>query len=254
MNRRLLILPLALFTLLSGADLFLTWRLLARGLPSVCEYNPVAAWVLGWFGWSGLTVFKAMAAGVVVAAALAIAARRPRAACGVLAFGCITLAAVVFYGAGFADIHRVLGNSALDEDAVQAARGLQLEDGIGETNRRGELKRQLTDGMVAGRLDFREAVDRLVASEFGDSAFRLMRQRRLYSLDSDRDCCATNLLVYALGSVQDDPARWRRWAPVWLSDYQSHFRVSTPPPWEWQNVKNWPPLTAPRHLLIGRSL
>ena len=54
-----------LFIALSGADLFLTWRLLSSRGSAVYESNPVAAWFLGRFGWMGLTAFKAVAVLVV---------------------------------------------------------------------------------------------------------------------------------------------------------------------------------------------
>src|SRR5205823_1764857 len=157
---RLLVPPLALFALLSGADLFLTWRLLGQGLPSIAEGNPVAAWVLGQFGWAGLSAFKAAAVVSVGAAAVVIATRRPRLAVALLSFGCVALASVVWYSARFRDVHHALGDGTLEAEVAQLSRRSRLENEVTETARLTEFKRRLADEVVAGRLGFRAAVDR----------------------------------------------------------------------------------------------
>lgn len=86
-----------LFCVLSGLDLFLTWRLLGQGPSRVYESNPLAAWCLGRFGWTGLAAYKLAAVLMVLGATAVLCRRRPRAGARVLTFGCSVLSAVVLY-------------------------------------------------------------------------------------------------------------------------------------------------------------
>jgi hypothetical protein len=88
---------LALFALLSLADLALTRYLLeTRGL-AVSESNPLAAWWLERFGWLGLTGFKLAMMALAAGLGLMVYRRRPVAGHRVLGFGCAAVAAVVLY-------------------------------------------------------------------------------------------------------------------------------------------------------------
>src|SRR5205814_1206030 len=100
-----------------------------------------------------------------------IAARRPRLGCGVLSFGCVVLAAVVGYGAWFEVLHHDLRREAVD-DVTRAAVSGWLDSRIDEAQRLTEFKQELAAEMLAGRLSFPQAVERLAASEFARLAPR----------------------------------------------------------------------------------
>jgi hypothetical protein len=87
---------LILFGLLSLADLVLTCWLLGQPSGQFYEANPVARWWLR-FGPAGLAGYKATMVLLVAGLSTLIARQRPRAAGGVLAFGCSSTAAVVVY-------------------------------------------------------------------------------------------------------------------------------------------------------------
>ena len=126
------------------------------------------------------------------------------------------LTAVVSYSACFAGVQRAIGNGAVDAEAAAVARRDQLQSAQDEIRGWWKLKKSLTDEMAAGRLSFRAAVEGLAASEYAQSDAVIGRLRDVYRLDSARDCCATNLLLYALDSLRHDPAKSRRWMPAWV--------------------------------------
>ena len=66
------------FALLSLADLYLTWLLIARGNGSALENNPVAAWWLAAYGWTGLTGFKLGMVALIAGLAIGVALSRQR--------------------------------------------------------------------------------------------------------------------------------------------------------------------------------
>jgi len=88
---------LALYVLLSGLDLFLTYKLFKVGGGHVYESNPIAdAWLKS-YGWFGMTLFKLMSMAVVGGVAIYISVQRPRMGSGLLTFACISVAGVVLY-------------------------------------------------------------------------------------------------------------------------------------------------------------
>lgn len=90
---------LALYALLSAADLALTASLLRVNVEAY-ESNPVAAACLDRYGWQGLTLFKAGAVVVVVGAVGLLVRRQPVAAGAVVTFGCLVLLSVTTYSHG----------------------------------------------------------------------------------------------------------------------------------------------------------
>ena len=86
-----------LFVLLSLADLSMTWALIGDGLGSVYESNPVAAWCLQGYGWSGMAVFKAVMVLASGGLSEVVSRYRPRTGGRVLVLGCIVTASVVLY-------------------------------------------------------------------------------------------------------------------------------------------------------------
>jgi Domain of unknown function (DUF5658) len=88
---------LALYVVLSGLDLFLTYKLFKVGGGHVYESNPIAdAWLKS-YGWFGMTLFKLMSMLVVGGVAVYISVHRPRMGSGLLTFACISVAGVVLY-------------------------------------------------------------------------------------------------------------------------------------------------------------
>jgi hypothetical protein len=88
---------LALFVLLSVADLALTWWLISGTGGEVYESNPVADFLLRAYGWLGLGVFKFAVVMLVSTLVLVISRSRPRAGGRILLFACSMLACVVLY-------------------------------------------------------------------------------------------------------------------------------------------------------------
>lgn len=152
------------FALLSVADLTLTWLLLRLPDSAAYEANPVANWWLIRFGWAGLAAFKAVTVLVVFAAVAAVFRSRPRAAAGLLWFGCAVVATVVLYSASL--FPSVFGR--LSE--AEAIRQAQLIDQVvEETNRtRPEYDRLMADlsaALIAGNCSLAEAVERVAATD-----------------------------------------------------------------------------------------
>lgn len=227
MRARCLVPQLSLFSLLSAADLLLTRRLLTIGLSSVYESNPLAAWFLASFGWPGLIVFKAGTALLTGGSAVAISSRRPRAGCGVLAFGSTVLGGVVLYSSALLAVARELGD---DVRAGQAAATdeARVEQDWAKAAAYKILQSELTDDVRAGRCTITDAVGRLQATERAQDARWLAFLRHLYELESDRDCVATDFTLFALQRVRGDQVRSRQW----LAEYRAQFQAPAVPPWE----------------------
>lgn len=85
-----------LFSFLSCADLYCTWRLI-EGSGHFYESNPVADAWLASYGWRGLAFFKFAAAILVVATSIFISLQKPRVGGRILAFACAALVIVVLY-------------------------------------------------------------------------------------------------------------------------------------------------------------
>jgi hypothetical protein len=233
------LLPWLLFPVLSGADLFLTWRLLGQGRSAVYESNPVAAWCLGHFGWAGLVWFKLGAVVVVLGACLALSRRRPRAGAGVLSFGCIVLAAVVMYSSYLAGPAHALDDAVRAEEVIGLANMQHLEQEFNWVRRQQTVKRQLAEEIIAGRCGLPEAVERFLAQAQASGPGWLRRLGRAYALDSARDSVAANLLRYLLRQRRGDPATWERRSREWIATYRARYHMASPPPWQDVN-RPWP--------------
>lgn len=107
---------LALFNLLSGADLLLTWRLIRRGQGLVYECNPIASAWLSSFGWAGLVAFKLAMVATIGFLAILISVRHPKASGRILVFGCLITAAVVLYSCYLTHLIGVELADVWDED------------------------------------------------------------------------------------------------------------------------------------------
>jgi len=92
----------ALYTVLSVADLSLTFFLLTHGKGIIYESNPVASAWLASFGWFGLVTYKALTMALLASIIVFISAHENRLAGRLLVFACLALAAVVGYSANIA--------------------------------------------------------------------------------------------------------------------------------------------------------
>jgi hypothetical protein len=88
---------LALFALLSVADLLLTWVLLRHTDGMVYESNPIANALLTQYGWAGMVIFKFTDVLLVASIALLLCYFQPRAARRVLSMACGIVGSVTLY-------------------------------------------------------------------------------------------------------------------------------------------------------------
>jgi hypothetical protein len=98
---------LLVFSILSLADLTLTWVLIEYSGGRVRESNPVADAWLAVFGWHGLVWFKAITMLVVGMVVLVLLRHRPRTGFVLVSFACLAVGAVVLYS--YQMLNRVLG-------------------------------------------------------------------------------------------------------------------------------------------------
>jgi hypothetical protein len=156
-----------LFSLLSLADLGLTWFLIGQGGGQVYESNPLAGWCLVRHGWVGLACFKVAVVLVVFALAAVISRFRPRAGGQVLGLGCAVLALVVLYSTALCQGAAWLPTGG---QAVVGEENSLLEDGRrtwAQLQRKDALLKDLRQGLLAGHCTLSEAVRRLAGSELG---------------------------------------------------------------------------------------
>jgi hypothetical protein len=151
-----------LFLVLSAADMLLTLWLLSSKAGRVYESNPVANWWLEAFGWAGLAGFKAATMLLAGAAVAVLARRRPRAARGVLTFGCAALALVVGYSSALAAFVQPTPEdrretAALEEGEVLKERARDLHNHL-------VMQSRLCKQVLAGECTLDEAVARLEQS------------------------------------------------------------------------------------------
>jgi hypothetical protein len=162
----------ALFVLLSLADLALTCWLLARSGGQLYEANPVASWWLARHGAVGLACFKSAVVLLVLALVVVIARRRPCAAGRILSFGCASLVLVIGYSIS------LCRTALLTPQERRTAALAEANREIDTINRQtqAELRRreparafmaELRKGLLEGRINLREAANRLAASDMG---------------------------------------------------------------------------------------
>ena len=88
---------LILYTVLSLADLALTYALIQQGDGEVYESNPIAEAWLSSYGWTGLALYKLVIILIVGAVAAFVSLSRPRTGGHILSFACLAVAVVVTY-------------------------------------------------------------------------------------------------------------------------------------------------------------
>jgi hypothetical protein len=88
---------LTLYTVLSLADLALTYAMIQQGEGRVYESNPIAEAWLSSYGWIGLALYKMVIILIVGAVAAFVSLSRPRTGGHILTFACLAVAVVVSY-------------------------------------------------------------------------------------------------------------------------------------------------------------
>ncbi|MCI0465299.1 MAG: DUF5658 family protein [Gemmataceae bacterium] len=220
---------LSLFAVLSGADLFLTWRLLEHGDGWLYESNPVAAWWLAHFGWLGLTAFKTAGVLLVVGLVMVISRSQPRTGGWVLGFACSVPALVVLYStalAGLLDRHP----DFLQREVLQGAleKNRLLEERLQQVQEYQALLRRLSEDLRAQRCTLPEAVEQLGCSANGRNPVWLSGLRRHYPGYSDEECLAANFVVHAVAALRDNPDAARRLGEAYVAAYGRTAPCSLP--------------------------
>jgi hypothetical protein len=85
------------FTVLSFADLVLTWALLQLSGGNIYETNPIANAWLTQYGWMGLILFKSLTVLLFTTTCVLVFHYRPRKAALVINTGCLIVGTVVLY-------------------------------------------------------------------------------------------------------------------------------------------------------------
>jgi hypothetical protein len=208
---------LLLFTLLSLADLGLTYYLLRCGDGQVYEGNPIADWWLTTFGWAGLVCFKIGA--VLLACGLAAGISRYRPALGgkVLTLGCTAVTGVLFYSCALAV------QVQEDPDAGIQAQARLLDQRIEINNRFRALVHRLGQDLLHQRRTLAEAVTELANSQRVQNPVWLAFLRERTPGCSDRALLATFLVETALESVREGSARAAEAQARLQAEYQAAF-------------------------------
>jgi hypothetical protein len=211
---------LLLFTVLSLADLTLTWFLLERARGCASECNPVASWCLAHFGLPGLAGFKGGSVLILAALARLVARHRPRVARRLLVFGCSILLAVVLYSGTL--VYRV----ETDSPALRRAQEMHRELDRKALRFRAylALSDRLREDLVAHRCTLAEAVERLAASEHVQDP-EWLRLTRLWLRPgwTLRECLADRLATHVLCSWEAGAPGLEKLKQELNAQYQSCF-------------------------------
>ena len=214
----LLFRKIALFGLLSLADLLLTWYLLTPRRALLYEGNPLARWCLLGYGWTGLTLFKAATVFVVCSLAVVISRSRLVTAQRLMTFCCAVLVLVVLYSSSlvFAGQHAQKADAGeippeWDVEARQHAAHSALVD-------------RLCEDLIARRLTLNGAIDILADSEKGKDPTWLRQLRLLYTCDSNRKCLAAYLVLHTTAVCQSaQPSKVRSIARRMTSAFRTEY-------------------------------
>ena len=215
---------LALFGVLSLADLLLTLRLVHVSGGEVYESNPLASAWLELYGGTGLVIFKALAMTLVAGVALYISFHRPRAAGKVLGFACLATGLVVVYSCYLVGVFGKAPHEARAEEVQQAEiHGKLLDREIHRERAYAVLLDQLVQDLIANRCTLAEGVERLAGSAKGQDPRWLDLLRKSYPHHSSAESMALHLGYHTLVQVHDDPDHRERLAERLEDDYQASF-------------------------------
>jgi hypothetical protein len=221
---------LLLYCVLSAADLFFTWRLLAARGGTVYESNPIAGWLLGRYGWGGLAAYKVGTVLLVAGLSGLICRYRPVVGARVLTFGCSLLALVVVYSCFLPRLYGVRLDSARDDvpGLRQAAQALEAKIQAAKTRYR--HRRALVPELAAGRCTLAEAVDRLERLDAEREPSWLADMVRLYGAGTRRGLIAANLIHFITARASEYPRPANVPLAALLAQYQKLFGKPCPQP------------------------
>ena len=126
--RILFTVEVAVYALLSFADLILTTILLRFGGGGAYEGNPIARSWLEAFGWKGLIAFKLVSSSLVAFVSLVIYYYRPRLGTAIIALGCLVMGIVVAYSSNLLD--KISKEPVAGEEASSSAKCPRLAQEI----------------------------------------------------------------------------------------------------------------------------
>jgi hypothetical protein len=218
---------LVVFNLLSGADLWLTWRLMRQGGGLIYECNPVASASLACFGWTGLVVFKATMVAFIGVVAVFISLSRPKTSGRILLFGCLVTACVVTYSCY---LSHALALRPADVTAWEEAaqRDIDLERQLRQHQAYRHFVDQLRSDMLAGRCSLREAVDALERSSYSPHSVWLAAYQERYPSLSYREHLALHLVYHAIVPLNPDAVGKTQSTKQVLEQYQDAFGKPLP--------------------------
>jgi hypothetical protein len=215
---------LALFGLLSVADLLLTLRLVHTSGGQVYESNPLASAWLELYGGTGLAIFKGLAMLLVAGVAVYISFHRPRAAGRILGFACLATGFVVVYSCFLAG---VFGSTTAELRATEVqqaeAHGQHLDREIHRERAYAHLLHELVQDLITDRCTLATAVDRLAHSAKGQDPRWIEVLQKNYPYHSRAESLALHLGYHTLVQVRDNPARQERLVQKLEDDYQASF-------------------------------
>jgi hypothetical protein len=215
---------LLLFPALSLADLVLTRVLLQRADGRAWESNPVASWWLEHFGWAGLSGYKLGNVVLVAALAWVVSRRRPRAAGGLLAFGCSSLLAVVAYSTFLVCGGEAEANSTAAADLKQT-RVLQgeLDQEVVRMRAYHDLLVRVEGDLRAQRCSLAEAVEALAGADHFQDPRWLPWMQSIYGNRSPEEFLAIKLVDTVLHTQDGDPSRAESFRRDLDAQYRSLF-------------------------------
>lgn len=215
---------LALFGILSLADLVLTQRLVHASGGQIYESNPLASAWLELYGWAGLAIFKVLAMILVGGVALYISIHRPRAAGKVLGFACLATGVVVVYSCYLVGFLGTPTNGAKAADVQRAeAQSRLLDREIHREREYAFLLDQLVQDLIANRCTLAEGVERLAQSSKARDPRWIELLQKNYPHHSSAESLALHLGYHTLVQVHNDPDHQDRLAEKLEDDYQASF-------------------------------
>jgi hypothetical protein len=220
---------LLLFPALSLADLVLTWVLLQRADGRAWESNPVASWWLEHFGWAGLSGYKLGNVLLVAALAWVVSRRRPRAAGGLLAFGCTSLLAVVAYSTFLVCDVEAEANSpaAADLEQTRVAKR-ELDHEVARMRGYFALLVRMEEDLARNRCSLAEAVEALAGADHAEDPRWLPWMQSIYGIRSREEYVAIKVVGSVLHALKGDPSRAESVCRELDAQYRSLFGRPSP--------------------------
>jgi hypothetical protein len=219
-----------LFVLLSVVDLALTRWLFGRSRSQVYEVNPIAKWFLDRHGWPGMACFKSALVVLVMGLCGIIFRYRPRAARGVLTFGCASLALVICYSLNLSrweDAH-----TAGEEAAARQKEDEMNQHTLLVLNRQRAammvLLAEIRRDLLAERCTLRQAVDRLATLEEGKISDVLRVQIRPFDDRPTAEGIAAFIIGHVVNALKQDRRSASRVGRRLTSEFERTFGRAVP--------------------------